>query len=115
MGLSFRPNENAGDLCLFDSLMLASEGGQRDQMLSHYKYSTHFQTAWAELWQLGRDQKIQRLWDLVSVRFNYPGERSAINKIKEIYDKTFNTSDKHFSDNQLFTELDKQIKLPYSF
>ena len=39
MGLSFRPNENAGDLCLFDSLMLASEGGQRDQMLSHY--NTH--------------------------------------------------------------------------
>ena len=24
-------------------------------------------------------------------------------------------SDKHFSDNQLFTELNKQIELPYSF
>ena len=39
MELSFSPKENAGDLCLFDSLMFASEGGLRDDChLSTEKY-----------------------------------------------------------------------------
>ena len=29
MDFSFSPKENAGDFCLFDSLMFASDGGER--------------------------------------------------------------------------------------